>query len=493
MEKVNIFFSEFFDVSPGLIEEHGAVDVSLVSDLPLFIDPFLLFNSDNPVYQGLHEGIIRYLKYLRDNATAGAIDPGLLNAWYRFSEVKQTWLGFSKEGNRGSGLGADFAKALHGSLHSIFANFGRERVAKGSHLEKLCLISPGIGRDNISDFTTNLIKEYLLDYTQAFAQQHIKAELRKRFIVPKVRFNFETGSWERGRYDLPCHENDYVLLTPQDMLTRDTIWISRTELVNNFEQIALTIPNDELRAELSNYITSRLSEDLDSKEEKKERARLAESAMIIHPEILDYYIREKEDTGDAAVSISSAKVRDTRRLFVEQVRSFVRTFLVDTEFYELEGDTYEEARKRLLFFKDVIEHNDGYRLFYLDDKPVKKEDDVQLLFRFVWQGTPSDVNREVNNGRGPVDYKVSRGDADKTLVEFKLASNSQLKKNLQNQVKIYEQANQTKKSLKAIVYFSEREHKKVLDVLNELGLTGSPDIILIDARADNKPSASKAA
>src|SRR3712207_6984239 len=56
------------------------------------------------------------------------------------------------------------------------------------------------------------------------------------------------------------------------------------------------------------------------------------------------------------------------------------------------------------------------------------------LFRSY--ATPLDVNREVNNGRGPVDFKVSMGSADKTLVEFKLASNSQLQRNLANQVAI---------------------------------------------------------
>jgi uncharacterized heparinase superfamily protein len=37
-----------------------------VSDLPLFIDPFLLFNSDKPEYQELHDGIIAYLRFLRN-------------------------------------------------------------------------------------------------------------------------------------------------------------------------------------------------------------------------------------------------------------------------------------------------------------------------------------------------------------------------------------------------------------------------------------------
>lgn len=142
----------------------------LPAHLPLFIDPFLLFNSCNLDYQRLHDEIIRYLRFLRDQSTPGSSDPGLLSAWYQFGEVKQAWLGFSQQGNCGTGLGADFARALHENLATIFTNFGEEKVIRGSHLEKVCLVSEGVSRDNISHFTTNLIKRYLLEYTQTFAR-----------------------------------------------------------------------------------------------------------------------------------------------------------------------------------------------------------------------------------------------------------------------------------------------------------------------------------
>ena len=100
-----------------------------------------------------------------------------------------------------------------------------------------------------------------------------------------------------------------------------------------------------------------------------------------------------------------------------------------------------------------------------------------------------DVNAEVNNGRGPVDYKVSKGNMDKSLVEFKLAKNTKLKQNLQNQVKIYEAANDTKQSIKVIIYFSNKERDRVLNILGELKLTEDHNIILIDA-SNNKISAS---
>ena len=91
-----------------------------------------------------------------------------------------------------------------------------------------------------------------------------------------------------------------------------------------------------------------------------------------------------------------------------------------------------------------------------------------------------------------MDYKISRGNIDKTLVEFKLASNSQLKKNLANQVEIYEKANNTNSSIKVSMFFTDSEETKVKTILKGLKLDTSESVIMIDARNDNKPSASKA-
>ncbi len=175
---VGIYFSEYFNVDRNVIEQYGAFNISLVRDLPLFIDPFLLFNSDNPEYRKLHDDIITYLHFLKDKSTTQTIDSGALKAWYTFKEVEQNWLGFSNIGNRGSGLGTDFAKALNENLVKVFDTPGQKQITQGSHLEKLCLIKDGVGRDNISDFTTNLIKGFLLEYTQTFARQYVSLEQR---------------------------------------------------------------------------------------------------------------------------------------------------------------------------------------------------------------------------------------------------------------------------------------------------------------------------
>lgn len=64
--ETSIYFSDVFGVAPAALEDYGAFDVSLVNDLPLFIDPFLLFNSEKMEYRALHDQIIRYVRFLRD-------------------------------------------------------------------------------------------------------------------------------------------------------------------------------------------------------------------------------------------------------------------------------------------------------------------------------------------------------------------------------------------------------------------------------------------
>jgi len=486
--RMKICFSDFFGVHKSALEEYGAFDVSLLADLPLFVDPFLLFNSRKPKYRALHDRIIDYLRFLKEKSAADQdIDPALLHAWYMFPEVEQNWLGFSASGNQGHGLGKKFAEALHTNLGRIFGSFGAENVTRGSHLEKLCLIRDGVGRDNISDFTNNLIQEYLLEYTQAFAVRHIEPTLRRKVAVRKVRFSYDTETWETATFDLPWHLKNYVLLTPKDMLTRDETWINKTDLIDNFQGIPDAIPNAQLRAQISNYFRKMLPRSPKRKDEREAAFRTVQH----FPELIDFYIKKKEDTGDQAESIAGQRVALSQQLYLEQFRELAELLRRKTAFYTIPGDTYDDAYQRVLFFKDVIENKGGHRIFYVGTTPLEREEDLHILYRMTWFATTSDVTREANDGRGPVDFKVSRGSEDKTLVEFKLAKNSQLERNLKNQTAIYEKASDTKRSIKVIVYFSAAEKKRVEGILKKLKLAGDRDVLLVDAARTTNPPAQK--
>lgn len=100
-----VYFSEIFDIEESVLESYGAFNISLLNDLPLFIDPFLLYASDKSDYKKLHEEILDYLTFLRDKSLGGQLTPIKIKRWFYFPEVKQVWFGYSETGNRGSGLG----------------------------------------------------------------------------------------------------------------------------------------------------------------------------------------------------------------------------------------------------------------------------------------------------------------------------------------------------------------------------------------------------
>jgi len=408
-----IHFSDFFDLAPKALDDYGALNISLVNDLPLFIDPFLLFDSANPTYAKLHDEIIRYVKFLRDISTDTSIAAVLKEDWFRFPEVKQNWLGFSKTGNKGTGLGRKFANTLEKNLASAFRSFGEETISKGSHLEKICLLKDGVGRDHLSDFVANLTKNFLLEYTQTFARKHILSIRRRHFAVRKVRFDYTVRKWMDDRYELPVHDNDFVLLTPRDILTRDDAWINRQDLLDGFLDIYTAIPDRQLRDRVNHYFYERLSD----KATKAERRAAADATISAFPAVLDHYVRIKEEHGDDAHRDSFAKVQATEGWFIAGIKDLVTNHLIDTSFYQA-GSGFDVCLARVEILKSVIENEGGYRVFYFNRLPLGRESDLRLIIRLIWSAKVSAAK--------PSESGVEPRAGDPKLVEFKLASNPRL-------------------------------------------------------------------
>ncbi|MBU2326314.1 MAG: hypothetical protein KJ755_02990 [Alphaproteobacteria bacterium] len=485
------FFSDTFGVPEQTLADYGALDVSLVADLPLFIDPFLLFTSPKPEYQQLHSEIVKYLKFLKAKSDAGKITKGSLREWYCFKEVKQNWMGYCELGNNGAGLGIEFAHSLNRNLAFILHDFGKEVGTSGTHLEKVCLIKDGVGKDNVSDFATNLIKSYLLDFTQDFAVDHVPKEMLKTVVVDRARFDYNLEVWVRGTFTLPYFNGDFILLTPTDMLTKDENWINQKDMVERFRSIPAAVSDPQIRSQISNYFEKVLWEDVDDEPTSDDFREAALETVKKFPFLLDIYIKMKEDAGDQAMSVSDEKVLFAQLVFNHAVRG-ISELLPDGFYASPPVGTYDEAQERLRYLKHVIEDQGGHRFFYQGGKPIRREKDLHVLYRLVWFGTKLDFGAEADDGRGPVDFKISYGAKDKTLVEFKLASNTSLRINLKKQLPIYQLASDAPKGIKAIVYFTQEELDRVEKLVEELGMTGSPNIVFIDARSDNKPSGSKA-
>ena len=76
-----MFFSEYYGIESSVVENYGAVDISFVCDIPLFIDPMLIFNSEKEEYKVLHEEIIKYFHFFYQKANSG-LQKKELKAWF---------------------------------------------------------------------------------------------------------------------------------------------------------------------------------------------------------------------------------------------------------------------------------------------------------------------------------------------------------------------------------------------------------------------------
>ena len=92
-------------------------------------------------------------------------------------------------------------------------------------------------------------------------------------------------------------------------------------------------------------------------------------------------------------------------------------------------------------FKYNIEHRSVYQLLWNDDSSPRNEKTVQLLFLYqvsdYCKKHDIDITRESNIGRGPVDFKLSKGNSNRVLIELKLASNPNLTHGLEKQLVQY--------------------------------------------------------
>lgn len=498
-----MFFSEKFGIDSDLIRGYGAVDISLVCDVPLFIDPMLIFNSENEDYKKLHDGIIRYFHFLYMKASQG-LTPKEINAWFNFSEVPNNWLGYSLVGNKGNALGKKYADFLYKNIAFAIETHG---ISQSQHIEKVMLLYDGSGKDKISDLTVNLIKGFLCEYTEAFALKYIRPDLIGRFPVDKAYFNYETESFVSKEFMLPyiCDENgkkEYVLLTPYDILREDEPAINKNDFLDSYDRIRSVIENDSLRAYVNNYIGLAVKKyeerqkekrrDSNEKSIKKVEKQAFRELTQEFPELYDYYIKLREtEVDDIRTQCSSEYKAQIEKLFVASQNLIA---LFNRQRYTIieQSTAREEAKQRLKFFKHLIEDCDGYKNLYSNGVQIAKENDLQRLFRFVWYGTNYKVDAEANNGRGQTDFIVSMGQKNQSIIEFKLASNPTLS-HVFTQVQIYEAANCAEGSLIAIFYFSEGEYRRSQQIVKAAGYEKMIDesIFLIDCRNDNKPSASK--
>lgn len=148
-----------------------------------------------------------------------------------------------------------------------------------------------------------------------------------------------------------------------------------------------------------------------------------------------------------------------------------------------------------MIFKHWVEYQRGWEVIHKIDSR-SREKIVQAVMQLAADGYNQngiwDISRESDAGRGPVDFKVSRG-ADKTIIEVKLSNNSQWLHGYIKQIEEYAKAEQTDKRIYVFIDLENTNRSEKLKKIRDQKYNDGenpPELFIIDAYC--KPSASKA-
>lgn len=131
----------------------------LDEDIPLYVDPFRLWQSPSYQDNGLHVLMKNTFNNLGKIFTEGQKERAI-SILCRISECNEVGLGNSKTKN-GKKIGVDLAK----DVLNLFYNIPAIKKDGIEHIETIQLLVNGISKDRISDISTNLIGSFLIDYT----------------------------------------------------------------------------------------------------------------------------------------------------------------------------------------------------------------------------------------------------------------------------------------------------------------------------------------
>lgn len=219
--------NDFYNVSLTQEEVDFAIPF-LDEDIPLYVDPFLLWKSPSMQDNSLHTQItncFNHLGYLINNSREEEATKLLVG----LSECSEVGLGNSKT-KEGKRIGDKLALSILNTFKTI------PQVSKSgfTHFEEIQLLVDNVSKDRVSDIACNFILSFLVDYT---IEQCEKYSIPIEKVTLTGVYNFKKYSLEQEETYLPINPETKqpIVFVPKRWL-RFIPWINPDDYYRNYYQ-----------------------------------------------------------------------------------------------------------------------------------------------------------------------------------------------------------------------------------------------------------------
>jgi hypothetical protein len=411
-------FSEVFGITR--VKDDDWYDPHLTVDTKLFIDPLLMLVAANTQWPEAHDELIshfvRCYELIARSGNQTSPQAHMARALLTFPEPGEFCLGFTADGTRGSGTGPQFARTMVDGIAVAIA----AGLTNPEHIEEIGILNVGIGADRISDAVCNVLKHRFITYTQSVAEKHSVPVAAH--VVRNARCFPDQGRWQHIDTLLPTnpYTNGPILLIPGYLLnSMDTL---------NAEDWYGSDLNEDLRAQLNLNVGERVK--------KEDIVRFAR----LHPQRVRQWAQEQSSRPD----LDGYDFTDDPKGVVQwdsATREFAESHTIEASPPTTQAELRELLQKVLEQFRHFVEDQGGWRLLWNQDGSEKPEEAAQLLFLGLFQAYlrlfDVELDREVELGRGPVDFKLARGTKCRMIIEAKKAHNGKFWNGLDRQLPSY--------------------------------------------------------
>ena len=255
----------------------------LDEDIPLYLDPFLLWSSPSQQDQALHTALINSFNHLGYLARQGHKQDAI-DLLITLSECDEAGLGLSRT-RRGLRIGASTAEKILALFHDIPQYYKSGFV----HFEEIQFFVNHISKDRISDFACSFLKSFLIDYT---IQECQSTGIPISTVHLQV-YNYSDNRLRSETVTLPVNpeNNQPIIFVPKR-------WLRFSPWLNFDEYFAESCPKEKLPTPSA----------------RKERVKLLTYNRKNYGAVFDYVTKKESAAGDcrndplfAQLPVSSAK------------------------------------------------------------------------------------------------------------------------------------------------------------------------------------------